>query len=616
MKKATTFINRSIIGLTLVFFLVQGCNLLDYDGDEDSLVNPRGGYFYILERASNSLIMMDAQLRELKRWELTSTIEGTSTQGITCDGEFLWISSAGTTDKIFQIDASGDSLVVIKTFDAPPQKRGTVRDIAWDGNSLWALNSGSTTYKTPATLYELNPVDGAIRSEIEVPSPEPRGLSFVTAYTDVYNRGPNTGLYYSDVEKDFVYFFRYDRPYFDTLFSTPTPPRGDFTRYIAGVTHDGVNFWLVNSSDVSDILYKVSYKGLVLDQFDLPYSEPGPIVWSNVDVRKGLPPTIVAVSPNTGLIGSTLDVEIYGTGFKPGANLTVDFGTGISVNSVSFILNTQLRANITISSSTTAGKRDIIVKNPDGVTAKLDSAFEVTQTLLTPYLWVADQTSTQRFLYKIRLTDTTVVQEWDYSDVTNSVGVQGVAYDGTDIWICASGTARTIYKVDVSGASLGVFNSFAVPVVGGTFRGITYENNYLWLAVSGLNSAGYVFKLDPNNGTVLDTIQTPGAEVRGIVFVAGQLYCNDTSIDSVFIYNSVSKTWTSQFATPTPPGGSTSNRFATGLTHDGQNFWIANSTGDFDQIFNISSAGTILRYFDAPRKGAAQITGIVYTLLN
>jgi hypothetical protein len=615
MKKAKTLFNSLIIGLPIVFLLIQGCNILDYDGDEKSLLNPKGGYFYMLERSSNSLIMMDAQLRELKRWELTSTIEGTSTQGITFDGQFLWISSSGSMDKIFKVDASGDTLVVIKSIDAPPQKQGVVRDIAWDGNSLWVLNSGSSTYKNPATLYELNPVDGSIRSETVVPSPEPRALSFVNSYTDVYNRGPIQGLYYSDVDEDYIYSYRYDRPFFDTLYSTPTPPRGTSTRYIVGLTHDGANFWLVNSSDVSDILYKISYNGKVLDQFALPYSEPGPIVWSDVDIRKGSPPVIYSISPNTGLIGSTLDVEVYGNWFKPGAKLSADFGVGITTNSVNFISNTQLRVNITISANTSPGKRDVVIINPDGVQARLDSAFEVTQTLLTPYLWVADQALGQRYLYKIRLTDTTVVQEWPTTDITND-GMQGVAYDGTDIWLCASGSSRTIYKVDVSGSALGLQSSFPAPVVGGTLRGMTFENNYLWLAVSKLNSAGYIFKIDPLSGAAVDTIQTPGDEVRGIIFVSGQLYCNDIAIDSVFSYNNLTKTWTSQFVTPTPIGGTTSNRYATGLAHDGQSFWIANSNLNFDQIFNVSSTGTILRYFDAPRKGTAQITGIVYTLLN
>lgn len=615
MKISELYIGRKLQLFALLILLLQGCNIYEYDGDESALINQKSGFFYMLERSSNSLIMMDAQLRELKRWNLTSAIEGTSTQGITFDGEFLWISSAGTTDKIFQVDATGDSLVVIKSFDAPPQKRGTVRDITWSENSLWALNSGSSTYTTPATLYELNPLDGSIKSERVIPSPEPRGLTYVQGYTNVYNSGIGNGIFYSDVDKDYIYYYRNDIPYFDTLFSTPVPPRGNFTRYIVGITHDGDHFWLVNSSDVSDILYKVTHTGMVKDQFNLPYSQPGPIVWSSKDVRKGLPPTIVALSPNTGLVGTTMDVEVYGTGFKPGAGMTADFGSGINVNSVNFILVTQLRINISINADALPGKREVTITNPDGMIAKLDSAFEVTQTQLIPYLWVTDQASGQRYLYKIRLTDTTIVQEWETGDVTSD-GIQGLAYDGSDLWMVSSGTSRTVFKVDVSGVGLGIKTSFAAPIVGGTIRGMTYENNYLWIAASGVGGAGYIFKVDPSTGSTVDTVQTPGAEVRGVTFVSGIMYCNDITIDSVFAFNFTNRSWTSVFATPTPPGGTTSNRFATGLTHDGQNFWIANSTGDFDMIFNVSATGNVLRYFDAPRKGVAQITGIVFTLLN
>jgi len=614
-KRNKLFLIASLIGLLILTVNFQGCDIYEYDGNADSSIIEKGGYFYLLERESNSLIMLDYQLRELKRWGLTTAIEGTSTQGITFDGNYLWISSAGTTDKIFQVDISGDSIAVLKSFDAPPQKRGTIRDISFDGNSLWALNSGSSTYKTPGTLYELNPADGIVRAEYILPNPEPRGLTYVPAYVDVYGSGINAGLYFSDTEKDYVYCFRYDRPYFDTSFSTPVPPRGDFTRYIVGITYDGNHFWLVNSSDVSDILYKTTASGVVLDEFQLPYSQPGPIVWSNKDLRKGNPPSILAISPVSGVIGTSVDVEIYGIGFKPSSGLSVSMGEGITVNLVSFINTSQLNVSINIAQDAVPGKRDVVVTYPDGQTAKKDSAFTITQTLLTPYLWVADQASGQRNLYKIRLTDTTVVQEWATSDISSD-GVQGVGFDGTDIWIVTSGTSRSIYKIDVSGASLGVKSSFPIPVVGGTLRGISFEGGFLWVAVSGLNNSGYVFKLNSSNGAVLDTIQTPGSEVRGITFVSGSLYCNDTSLDSVYSYNSGNKQWTGIFPTPTPPGGTSSNRFATGLTTDGQGFWIANSTGDYDQLFKVSETGVVIRSFDAPGKGVAQITGIVYTLSN
>lgn len=610
-----SYLRKAIIPVIIAILSFQGCDIYEYDGNSDSAIVDQGGYFYLLERESNSLIMLNSQLKELKRWGLTTTIEGTSTQGITFDGTSLWISSAGTTDKIFQVDISGDSITVIKSFDAPPQGRGTVRDIAFDGNSLWAMNSGSSTYKTPATLYELNPSDGSIRSEYVLPNPEPRGLTYVTEHLNVYGNGPGAGLYFSDSEKDFVYYYRSDRPRVDTIFSAPVPVRGNYTRYIAGITHDGRHFWLVNSSDVSDILYKAMYNGVIIDQYELPYKQPGPIVWAAKDLRETPPPTIVALTPASGVIGSTVDVGIYGTGFKPGSGLTVSFGAGITVNSAVFQNTSLINTNITISSSATPGKRDVIITNADGVSAKLDTAFEVTQTLLIPYLWVADQASGQQYLYKIRLTDTTLVQEWATGDVS-AAGIQGVAYDGTDIWLCSSSTTRTIFKVDVSGISMGIKHSFVVPVTGGTLRGIYYDNGSILMAVSGLNSAGYIFRLDSNTGVVTDTIQAPGAEPRGITIVGGKLYCNDTAADSVYIYDNVNKSWAGVFATPTPAGGSSTNRFATGLTHDGQSFWIANSSGDYDNIYRVTETGAILRSFDAPRKGAAQITGIVYVLSN
>ena len=112
---------------------------------------------------------------------------------------------------------------------------------------------------------------------------------------------------------------------------------------------------------------------------------------------------------------------------------------------------------------------------------------------------------------------------------------------------------------------------------------------------------------------MLDSIPTPGVEPRGIAFVNGQLYCNDTSLDTVYVYSTLNQRWTGAFATPTPPGGTTSNRFATGMTWDGTNFWIANSTNNFDHVFRMSPTGTVLQYFAAPSIGLAQLTGLVYT---
>jgi DNA-binding beta-propeller fold protein YncE len=141
-------------------------------------------------------------------------------------------------------------------------------------------------------------------------------------------------------------------------------------------------------------------------------------------------------------------------------------------------------------------------------------------------------------------------------------------------------------------------------------RGIVWDNGSIWVTVS---TVGKIYRVDPITGAVLDSVTTPGVEPRGVAFANDQLYCNDTSLDSIFVYNTSTKSWRGVFATPTPPGGSTSNRFATGITWDGHNFWIANSTTTFDHVFKVTPTGTVLEYFSSPRIGPAQVTGIVYT---
>lgn len=595
--------------LSVLFY--SGCDIFEADGDPNGLANPKKGYFYILERSSSDIIMLDPQLRELKRWSLSTIMKDTSAQGLTFDGKYLWFAAAGSTDLIFQLDATDDTLVVKKSFAAPPAKRGTVRDIAWDGVNLWALNSGSTTYSTPPMLYRLNPLDGSILDEMDVPSPEPRGLTYVGTNSDIYGRGAESGIYYTDVTKKRVYFFRVSRPQFDTSFITPVPPRGTGYIWPAGLTFDGSNFWLVNSSGDADHLYRLTYAGAQLDRFDLPYPQPGSIVWTNVDVRKKAPPAVFMVSPSQGLRESNLIVNIYGAEFRQGNGLSASFGSGITVTSLSYISQSQLRANITIAPDAAFGKRNIKVTNPDGQFGIGDSLFEVVSKINVPHLWLVEQDLDS--LYKIKIADTMLVKKWDTRGIAPGGSPQGLAFDGNDIWLCASGTDRQIMKLDTTGAQLSVVSSYPAPTPSGILRGIVWESNYIWLTVSGLTPTGRIYKMNPANGAVVDSINAPGVEPRGITFANGILYCNDMTIDTVFAYSTTNKNWTGVFGTPIPPGGTTANRFATGMTWDGSNFWIANSTGNYDHVFKVSPSGTILMYFDSPRLGPAQITGLVYT---
>jgi streptogramin lyase len=289
----------------------------------------------------------------------------------------------------------------------------------------------------------------------------------------------------------------------------------------------------------------------------------------------------------------------------------VDFGTDITTTLVTYLGPTQLRADIAIASNAAYAKHSVTVTNGDGRTVVGDTLFEVTPTPPLPgHLYLVDQQPGVFALYKIRASDTTVVRTWTTTTVSSG-SPQGLAFDGTNLWLCASGTDKRIYKLDTTGTLTGI-SSFAAPSTAGTLRGIVMNAGSMWLAVSGTGTAR-IYRLNPTSGAVIDSVTPPGIEPRGITFVNGFLYCNDTSLDSVYVYNPLNAKWTGAFATPTPSGGTTSNRFATGLAWDGSNFWIANSTNNFDHVYRMSPTGLVLQSFAAPGIGSAQLTGLVYT---
>jgi titin len=79
-------------------------------------------------------------------------------------------------------------------------------------------------------------------------------------------------------------------------------------------------------------------------------------------------PSIFSVSPNEGTQGQTLDVIITGTCFT-GAT-SVDFGSGITVNSFVVGSPTQITTNISIDPAATPWARDVSITTPGGTAAK------------------------------------------------------------------------------------------------------------------------------------------------------------------------------------------------------------------------------------------------------
>ena len=228
---------------------------------------------------------------------------------------------------------------------------------------------------------------------------------------------------------------------------------------------------------------------------------------------------------------------------------------------------------------------------------------------LAGYLWLADPNSDS--LYKIRIIDTTIVQSWSTLGVAPGGSAQGLTFDGTHIWLCAGGTDDRIIKLNTDGATLSAISSItAPPAAQGIAREIAFDDQYIWAANS---ETDYIYKLDTTTGDILDSVATPANEIRGIVVVNGLLYSNDRETDSVYVYNSTSSSWTPVFPTPAPPGGDDSDRWSTGMCWDGVNFWIANSTYEFDYMFQVSTDGAVLRTYEVPGRGDAQPSALTFT---
>jgi hypothetical protein len=87
-------------------------------------------------------------------------------------------------------------------------------------------------------------------------------------------------------------------------------------------------------------------------------------------------PVPTSTSPNRGARGATLSVDILGSKFRTGARAT--FGSGITVNSTTFVNSGKLTANITVSSGTTTGARTVKVINRDKGTGLCVGCFTVT----------------------------------------------------------------------------------------------------------------------------------------------------------------------------------------------------------------------------------------------
>lgn len=615
--------NTWFIGLILLMGLsISGCDdIFVADGDQDSHMTESEGYFYMMDRSNGTLHMLDTQLSILKSWELTEITGTTSVQGITFDGEFIWISAAGSADRIYQLDLSGDEIVVRQDFEAPPGGSGTVRDITWDGSFIWALNNGSVSLGTAPTLYQLNSENGDIENEYELSTPEPRSLSFIPENGDEYGRGISSGFYYGDIDQDVFVNLRADHRVFITEFPAPAPPESDFRIFPSGITYEQLEsgelkFWTVNSSFGNNYLFKIDRRGDVTDRFELhqQFEQAGPIVFTTTDVRLLPAPTIESVFPDKAGLGTNIDVRILGENFRDGDDLTLSFGQGTEVTSVELETSEEIVVGLQVSEEANLGLRDVTVELADGQVATLEDGFEVLEEAPEfGFIWAIDFDS--KSLYQLNEGDGSLVQEWNTRAVAPGGSPQGVAWDGESIWLSAAGTDREIYRLDTSGSTLTATESIPAPYPNGsgTVRDIAWnpDTETIWVVNDGDDM---IYQVDPSNGDILSEIPTPTADPRSLVWADGTLHSSENENGQIWSWNSSAESWEVEFVSPLPEEASTSNRRPQGLAFHNSNFWISSSRFGDDYILKAENDGDLLQTIESPNIGSDVIMGITFSI--
>jgi sugar lactone lactonase YvrE len=597
------------MALVSVALVLGGCDPFWADGDHDVGIQSRGGYFYLIDNDSERLVMLDRNLTEQRSWPFSDFTAEHAVQGLTFDGASLWVSVSGSDDSIHQLDlAGGDTISVVRSLVAPPAGQGTVRDIAWDGQFLWVLNSGSATYAFPPEIFKLDPADGAVLGRYPLPSGEPRGMCFVGPNQDAYGSGALEGCYYTDKDDDAIYVFETARLIFHEGFPAPVGPRGVNYVYPVGLAFDGQDFWSTNSSGDADYLFQLDSAGAVKQRIDPPYGQMGALVWAEADLSVPAAPVVRQVAPNTGGPSAHKTVSVIGAGFRVG--LTVDFGVGVAVDSLAVVSSSEVTVHLTVDPAADIGARDVTVTNPDGKTGVGTGLFHVVEVdPSTGYLWLVD--SDADLLYRYSINERIFVAAYPTGPVAPGGSVQGLAFDGTHLWLAAAGTDDKIAMIDTTGGTLSVLQSFVAPPNGtGTVRDMAFDGIDLWVPNDGSDS---IYRMSTGEGDVLETISAPGLEIRGTTWANGRLYGNDKDTDLVYVWDSGSSTWSSVFETPTPPGGTTSNRWFTGMTWDGVSFWMCNSTAEFDYIFQVAPDGTVLQTVKVPGPVSAAPSGLAFS---
>ncbi len=113
-----------------------------------------------------------------------------------------------------------------------------------------------------------------------------------------------------------------------------------------------------------------------------------------IQLRAPAPAAVTSISPTSATQGQTLNITVNGTSdgntgfYNPPApfpnKLAANFGSGVTVNSVTFNSPTQAVFNVTVAGGATTGTRNVTVTNPDGQSSTGNNLFTVNAGCVSP----------------------------------------------------------------------------------------------------------------------------------------------------------------------------------------------------------------------------------------
>ena len=430
----------------------------------------------------------------------------TSMNGITFDGQYLWVTDYygqdAASDWLYQLDPNTGA--VINAWDLMPQGTNGILGIAWDGQNLWVSSVGNST------IYQLD-TNGTVVGSFPV--------SWINSGLDW------DGQYLISTDDAGGILHRIDRNG-NEVDSMPAPGGGA----AFGVTCGGTPGQLWHSNYVTLTLYLVecSWCGDG-EQPDISVS-PGSF---DVDVPQGTSTTRDLIIRNDG--GATLNVSrICDDEGGPVAFKSASDASALKGSPSSSYSETRKAQGVTPSFE---AQGDVIAQYPSpasvmgihyvpahnvlyvvsedgtGNIYKMDESGNVLGTLPGPstsmngitfdgqYLWVTDyygQDAASDWLYQLDPNTGAVINAWDLMPQGTN-GILGIAWDGQNLWVSSVGNS-TIYQLDTNGTVVG---SFPVSWIN---SGLDWDGQYL---ISTDDAGGILHRID-RNGNEVDSMPAPG----------------------------------------------------------------------------------------------------------